>query len=65
MILRELRSDDYERCVFRCDNDAVDHQIVSMETNNDITISLSIDAFTLGDQRETHIRMSHGEIDDD
>ena len=35
-----------------------------METNNDITISLSIDAFTLGDQRETHIRMTHGEIDD-
>ena len=64
MILRELRSDNYGRCVFRYDNDAVDRQIVLVETNNGITISLSIDAFTLGDQRETHIRMTHGEIDD-
>lgn len=63
--MRELRSDDYGRCVLRCDNDAVDRQIVPMETNNDITISLSIAAFTLGDQRETHIRTTHGEIDGD
>ena len=29
------------------------------------TISFSMDAFTLGDQRETHIRLTHGEIDGD
>lgn len=65
VILRELRSGDYGRCVFRCDNDVVDHQIVSMEMDNDVTISFSMDAFTLGDQRETHIRLTHGEIDGD
>ena len=65
VILRELRSGDYGRCVFRCDNDVVDHQIVSMEMDNAVTISFSMDAFTLGDQRETHIRLTHGEIDGD
>lgn len=65
VILRQLRTGDYGRCVFRCDNDVVDHQIVSMELENDVTISFSMDAFTLGDQRETHIRLTHGEIDGD
>lgn len=65
VIRRELRSGNYGRCVFRCDNDVVDHQIVSMELENDVTISFSMDAFTLGDQRETRIRLTHGEIDGD
>ena len=65
VILRQLRTGDYGRCAFRCDNDVVDHQIVSMEMENDVTISFSMDAFTLGDQRETHIRLTHGEIDGD
>lgn len=65
VIRRELRRGDYGRCVFRCDNDVVDHQIVSMELENDVTISFSMDAFTLGDQRETRIRLTHGEIDGD
>ena len=63
VIQNQLRTGSYGRCVFRCDNDVVDHQIVSMEMENEITISFSMDAFTLGDQRETHIRLTHGEID--
>ena len=43
----------------------MDHQIVSMEMDNEITISFSMDTFTLGDQRETHIRLTRGEIDGD
>ena len=65
VLLRELRTGSYGRCVFRCDNDVVDHQIVSMEMDNEITISFSMDTFTLGDQRETHIRLTRGEIDGD
>lgn len=65
VIRRELREGPYGRCVFRCDNDVVDHQIVSMEMENDITVSFSMESFTLGDQRETHIRLTHGEIDGD
>lgn len=65
VIRRELREGPYGRCVYRCDNNVVDHQIISMEMENDVTISFSMDAFTLGDQRETHIRLTHGEIDGD
>ena len=65
VIQNQLRTGSYGRCVFRCDNDVVDHQIVSMEMENEVTISFSMDAFTLGDQRETHIRLTHGEIDGD
>ena len=65
VIRRELREGPYGRCVFRCDNNVVDHQIVSMEMENDVTISFAMDSFTLGDQRETHIRLTHGEIDGD
>ena len=65
VIRRELREGAYGRCVFRCDNNVVDHQIVSMEMENDVTISFAMDSFTLGDQRETHIRLTHGEIDGD
>lgn len=65
VLLRELRTGNYGRCVFRCDNDVVDHQIVSMEMDNEVTISFSMDTFTLGDQRETHIRLTKGEIDGD
>ena len=64
-LLDAIRTGPYGRCVFACDNDVVDHQIVSMEMENDVTISFSMDAFTLGDQRETHIRLTHGEIDGD
>ena len=65
VLMRELRTGDYGRCVFHCDNDVVDHQIVSMEMDNEVTISFSMDTFTLGDQRETHIRLTKGEIDGD
>lgn len=65
VIDRELRFGPYGRCVFHCDNDVVDHQILAMEMENEVTISFSMDAFTLDDKRRTHIQLSHGEIDGD
>ncbi len=60
-----LHHGDYGRCVYRCDNDVVDHQIVSMEMEDGVTVSFSMDCFTLNDNRETHINFSHGEIHGD
>lgn len=62
VIMEELREGEYGRCVYRCDNDVVDHQIVSMEMDNEVTISFVMDAFTLSDNRETHISLTEGEI---
>lgn len=61
----ELREGMYGRCVYRCDNDVVDHQIVSMEMESEVTVNFSMDVFTLKDNRETHISLTEGEIDGD
>ena len=65
VIEKELREGMYGRCVYQCDNDVVDHQIVSMEMESEVTISFSMDVFTLKDNRETHISLTEGEIDGD
>ena len=60
-----LREGLYGRCVYHCDNDVVDHQIVSMEMESEVTVNFSMDIFTLKDCRETHISLTEGEIDGD
>jgi predicted dehydrogenase len=65
VIETQLREGLYGRCVYRCDNDVVDHQIVSMEMESEVTINFSMDIFTLKDNRETHISLTEGEIDGD
>jgi len=63
VLMEELRHGVYGRCVFHCDNDVVDHQVLSMEMADEVTINLSMDIFTNDDYRETHIKLTHGEID--
>ena len=61
----QLQEGPYGRCVYHCDNDVVDHQIVSMEMESGVTINFSMAIFTLEDKRETHICLTEGEIDGD
>lgn len=63
VIEHELREGKYGRCIYHCDNDVVDHQIVSMEMDSEVTINFSMDLFTLKDHRKTHICLTEGEID--
>ena len=65
VIADQLREGLYGRCVYHCDNDVVDHQIVSMEMESEVTVNFSMDIFTLKDCRETHISLIEGEIDGD
>lgn len=61
----QLAEGPYGRCVYHCDNDVVDHQVVSMEMENEITVSFTMDMFTYYGYREIHISLTHGEIDGD
>ena len=58
---RALRETNYGRCVFACDNDVVDHQIVNLEFDGGVTVSVSMEAFNKGG-RTTVIMGTKGEI---
>ncbi len=62
VIMQELETGDYGRCVYHCDNDTVDNQTVSMVMEDDTTLSFSMNVFSVEDNRETHIMLTHGEI---
>ena len=65
VIEKELEQGLYGRCIYHCDNDVVDHQIVSMEMESEVTINFSMDIFTLEDHRATQICLTEGEIEGD
>ena len=52
---------DYGRCVFRCDNDVVDHQVVDLEYEDGATVSFTMSAFNRGG-RKVRIMGTKGEI---
>ncbi|MDE5568965.1 MAG: Gfo/Idh/MocA family oxidoreductase [Muribaculaceae bacterium] len=62
VIQRELEEGPYGRCVFHCDNDLVDNQVLTMHMDDGSIITLMMDIFTLRDGRSTDIKMTHGEI---
>ena len=47
-ILDWLKTSPWGRCVYRCDNDAVDHQVVSMKFRREITAGFTMTAFEYG-----------------
>lgn len=61
-VVRALREGPYGRCVYRCDNDAVDHQVVSLEFLEGITGTFTMTAFTDHRWRETEILGSAGQL---
>jgi len=47
-ILEFLKTSPWGRCAYRCDNDAVDHQVMAVEMKNGVTASLTMTAFDCG-----------------
>jgi predicted dehydrogenase len=60
-----LRTGPYGRCVYGCDNDVVDHQVVSMLFEEGQTAAFTMTAFTKTRPRHTSIFGTHGEITGD
>ena len=61
-IMRNLKEGPYGRCVYRCDNDVVDHQVCSMQFDGDITATFNMEAFTHYHGRKTRIMGSMGDL---
>lgn len=61
--LEYMLSTPYGRCVYHCDNDAVDHQVVNMEYEGGVTASWQASAFTAEIIRQTKVMGTKGEIE--
>ena len=51
------------RCVFKCDNNVVDHQVVNLLFEEGVTAQLTMTAFSDKNYRRTHIYGTKGEIE--
>lgn len=57
-----LQDGPYGRCVYACDNDAVDHQIVNLRFEGGITVAHQMESYTYTGGRETKVFGTRGEI---
>ena len=61
-IANALRNGEYGRCVFMCDNDVCDNQLVTMTFKNGAAAVLEMNAFSDKMFRECHIVGTKGEL---
>ena len=59
-IEQALRTGPYGRCVYHCDNDVVDHQVVNIELDGGTTINFTMSAFTERCYRTIKVMGTHG-----
>lgn len=60
-VRRALENTQYGTCVFRCDNDVVDHQVVNLEFAKGGTVSFTMSAFNKGG-RKSNLMGTKGEM---
>ena len=61
--MKALKEGPYGRCVYRCDNNVVDHQVVSMEFEGNATASFTLAGFCAGlTERRMRVMGTKGEL---
>ncbi len=60
--LRALANGPYGRCVYRCDNDVADHQVVALEFANGVRASLTVSGLTADNTRLITLTGTRGEL---
>jgi predicted dehydrogenase len=61
-ILSALRKGPYGRCVYHCDNDVVDHQVVTMQFESGISVTLTMHGHSYLEGRSTRIEGSRATL---
>ena len=64
-VQQALETGPYGRCVYKCDNDVMDNQVVNMQFANGATVAFTMCAFTQFENRKTSIHGTHGRIEGD
>ena len=65
LIREKLKTTNYGRCVFRCNNDQCDHYVAILKFKDGVTASFTMDAFTPWGGRRTRIMGTKGFIEGD
>jgi predicted dehydrogenase len=60
--VKALKEGPYGRCVYQCDNDVVDRQVVDMEFESGAVASFTMTAFTTDNGRQIKIMGTKGQI---
>ena len=61
-ILDAIRTGPYGRCVYRCDNDVVDNQVVNLQMESGAALTLTMSAFTSVGGRSIRILGTMGDL---
>ena len=64
-VRKALMDGPYGRCVYHCDNNVVDHQVVNLLFADGITVSFTMCAFTYEESRVINIMGTRGQITGD
>lgn len=64
-VRKALQDGPYGRCVYQCDNDVVDHQVVNLQMENGITVTFSMCAFSATCNRTIKIMGTMGQLEAD